>query len=147
MTHTRSFSPISRQMSEQFVPIIRLKIFEKWPEWSTISPMPSSTRACTRSTSSSGTSPMRHVPPPEQHIGVVQHFIGQAVGRVIQRDGAHGEVGVRLQPLGDRAVDPLRVDRGDLGVLLFMAPLVPDGDTDWVGHGKRLLCRDECGLA
>src|SRR3712207_8991242 len=38
-----------RHFRSQVVPISRLKIFEKWPEWSTIRPIPPSTRSCTRS--------------------------------------------------------------------------------------------------
>ena len=32
ITHMRSRSPASRHLSEQGVPMSRLKIFEKWPE-------------------------------------------------------------------------------------------------------------------
>ncbi|MNT57812.1 hypothetical protein D3C72_1952140 [compost metagenome] len=57
IAQSRSRSPASRHLSAQGVPISRLKIFEKWPECRTISPMPSQTRRATRSTTSSLTAP------------------------------------------------------------------------------------------
>ena len=56
-TQRRSFSSASRHVNEHVVPISRLKILEKCPECSTIRPIPSSTRFCTRATTSSLTSP------------------------------------------------------------------------------------------
>ena len=48
---------LERRLSEQVSPIRALKILEKWPLCSTISPMPSSTRVRTFATTASETSP------------------------------------------------------------------------------------------
>ena len=55
------------------MPISRLKILEKCAECRQISPMPSSTRFCTRSTISSVTSSCAMCPHQVQHVGAVEH--------------------------------------------------------------------------
>jgi hypothetical protein len=54
--------------------------------------------------------------------------------RLVERRGAGGDALDRVQALGDGAVDALGVDLPDLGTLLLVAELVPDGDADVRGH-------------
>ena len=87
ITQMRSRSPASRHFRLQGVPIRRLKIFEKCPEWRTISPIPSQTCRCTRSTTCVGDLAMRRVTPPEEHVGLGEPRVGQAVLGLLQRRG------------------------------------------------------------
>ena len=97
-THSRSFSPASRQRSAQLVPIMRLKTFEKWPECRTIRPIPSRTRRCTRSTISSFTCVVGDVPPPGEHVGAGENLLREAVLGLVERGGADLEPGSFPRP-------------------------------------------------
>ena len=106
------------------------KIFEKWPECRTISPMPSQTRFCTRSTMASLDLAMAHVAPPEQHIGIFQALLGQAMFRHVQRGGFKGDVRGAVEGLGNGAVNSLRVEFGHQRIGFFVLVLVPDQGAD-----------------
>ena len=69
---------------------------------------------------------MGNVAPPDQNIGVVQNFLGQAVLRHIQGGGFYIKTGFG-QKIGDAAMDALRVDFRDIGVFDFMDIFVPYG--------------------
>ena len=88
------------------MPIRRLKILEKWPEWRTIRPMPSQTRSWTRSTISSFDLAMRRVPPPDEHVGLRQPLACQAMFRLVERRGRGDSIAL----VGRRA--PRRSRRG-----------------------------------
>ncbi len=86
--------------------------------------------------------PVRHVPPPEEHIGVRQHLIRQPVVRLIQRGRADDHVRLRRQMFGDGAMDPVRVDRCDFGALFFVSPLIPNSNAN---DGHALLLTIDVG--
>ncbi len=71
-----------------------------------------------------------HVAPPQEDIGVVQHFLGQAVLLLPQgsRPGRDALLGV--EETGDAAMDALGVDCADGLVAGFVKKLVPDSDAD-----------------
>ena len=68
---------------------------------------------------------VRHVSPPDQHIGVFQHFFRQAVLGLLQGSCLYLHA-CFFQKLRNAAVDALRVDRGDLFKLNFMQIFVPN---------------------
>ena len=92
-----------------------MKIFEKCPECSTIRPMPAEHVLPHPLDDLVGDLVVGDVPPPEQHVGLGEHLLAEAVLGVGEGRGA--DVGVVVeqlaQALGDGAVDAVRVDRGD----------------------------------
>ena len=130
ITQTRSFSPASRHLSAQGVPISFLKIFEKWPEWRTIRPMPCQTRSATRSTISSLDLAVGAVAPPGQHVGLRQALDRQPVLRLLEGGGRRLDRRVVVQGVGDRAMHSLGVDLAHDRVLAVMDVLSPDDGTD-----------------
>ena len=83
--------PSSRHLRSQVVPISRRKIREKWPEWRTTRPIPSRTRAWTRSTTSSVTSSWATWPHQVRTSVAARTAAGQAVLRLVERRGPHLE--------------------------------------------------------
>ena len=69
------------------------------------------------------------VAPPDQHVGGLDHLVGEPVLRFVERGEADGEV-VRRDPFGDGGVKPVRIDRFDPFILLFVTEFIPDGDID-----------------
>jgi hypothetical protein len=83
---------------------------------------------------------VRGVSPPEQDVGLGEHVLREPVLRLFQRGGADRQVG-RRQLVGQRAVQPLRIELGHRRLLPLMDVLVPDGDADRCGrvaHGGLL---------
>jgi hypothetical protein len=86
---------------------------------------------------------IRHLPvgrmaPPGEHIGLVQHLLGEAVVRLLQGgcadfQGRLAGAGGGLQRIRDAPVHALRVDSAHGLVLLFVDVFAPDGDMD---HGR-----------
>ena len=79
---------------------------------------------------------MGHMAPPNHHIGVGQHVVGQTVLRLIQRGGANLQVCIRTQTLSDRLVHPVWVYIGHFFVRLFVSVFVPNGHANWVSHSS-----------
>ena len=72
---------------------------------------------------------MRHMPPPEQHVGIIEHAVRQAFIGIIERAAADFEI--RMGDAGgDRAVDTIGIDLLNLPMELLVASFVPDGDLD-----------------
>ena len=136
ITQMRSRSPASRHFSEQGVPISLRKIFEKWPECSTISPMPSQTRFCTRSTMASLTLPWRSGPTTAAHRSW-RAAPRSARARAVQRRGFKRNVLGAVKGLGNGAMDSLRVEFGHKRIGFFVLVFVPDQGAD----------RHRCGLS
>ena len=126
ITQTRSFSPASRHCSEQGVPMSFLKIFEKWPEWRTIRPMPCQTRSATRSTIASATSPWALWPHQVSTSVSREPLLGQAVLGLVERRGRRLDAGILVERLGDRAVHALGIDAAHGLVLPVVDVLAPD---------------------
>src|SRR5215217_6616952 len=71
---------------------------------------------------------VRLVPPPDKHVGFHQHVLGESVIWLIQRCRADVEVARGAEPLGDGAMDPVRIDRSVAFILTFVPVFIPDGD-------------------
>ena len=143
IAQSRSRSPASRQRKLQGVPISRLKTFEKWPEWSTIRPMPSWTRWATRSTMASSTRAVRLVAPPEQHVDVRR---AASCGRPFSGWSSVAVPASMPSPRerrGDGGVDAVGVDLPDHRVLALVDELVPDDGSD---HGSPRRAGLRCRL-
>jgi hypothetical protein len=69
-----------------------------------------------------------HMAPPDQHIGISQHLIGQPVLRLIQRGGLHIVVG--LKEVGDGHVDAIGIDIFHHIVDPLMSELIPNRNFD-----------------
>jgi len=82
--------------------------------------------------------PMRHVPPPEQHISLVDGFFGAALVGIVERAGGDGEFGEFAQVSGNCAVHAIGINLRHLRVLLFVPAFVPDQDAPRHGHLLRL---------
>src|SRR5690606_13094058 len=76
---------------------------------------------------------VRLMPPPQQHVGRIEHVAAEAVLRLLERCRAH-LVTVGRKRRGQRGVDALGIDRGDLWVRPLMAILVPYRDPERTGH-------------
>jgi hypothetical protein len=70
---------------------------------------------------------VRDVAPPDQHIGLGQRRLGQAVLRLVQRRRARAEAGL-VERGCDRSVDTLWINLGDSLVMPLMTIFVPNGD-------------------
>ena len=108
-----------------------MKIFEKWAECSTSSPIPSSTRSRTRSTTSSrprswATWP-HHSSTSVWSSTSAQSPCSSSVSSVAVRTVARGSSSP--QSCGDGTVDAFGVSRGDGRIHLLVDALVPDGDS------------------
>src|SRR5215207_8531183 len=75
---------------------------------------------------------VRLVPPPYEHVGVHQEILGQAILWLVERCRAHGQVGGCDEPLGDRAMNPVWIDRSVAFVLSFVPVFIPDGDPNLI---------------
>ena len=102
-THSRSRSPSSRHLRSQDVPISRLKIREKWPEWRTIRPMPSRTPRVDAVDDGVAHLVVGDVAPPGQDVGRGEHLVGQAVLGLIEGRRADLEAVALAQAGRDRA--------------------------------------------
>ena len=118
------------------MPIRRLKIFERCPEWSTISPMPCQTRAGDALDDRVVDLVVRRVAPPEQHVGLVELLLGQAVLGILQRHRRGDDIAVFAEQRRDLPVHALGIVLGNGLVLLFVDVFAPDGGTD--SHGRFL---------
>lgn len=72
---------------------------------------------------------MRHMAPPEQHVGIVEHAVRQALVGIVKRATADFEIRMGNAG-GNRAVDAIRIDILDLLVKLLVASFVPDRNLD-----------------
>src|SRR5262245_54892395 len=69
--------------------------------------------------------------PPDQHVGIRQHVVGQAVVGLVDRRGEYFDPRLLAEALCDRAMDAVGVDfAGWVSSLLLVAVLVPDSYTD-----------------
>ena len=66
---------------------------------------------------------MRHVAPPDQHVGLVQHLLAQTVGKIVQRDRANADF-VAFQSFFQRTVDPFGIDSTNRVGRFFMKTFV-----------------------
>ena len=124
---TQSLSVSSwRHLRSQVVPISFLKIFEKCPEWSTIKPIPPSTRSVHLLYRFVGDLVVGHVAPPEEHVRRVQYLIGEPVLGLVEGGRTDLEAGL-VEHCGEDGVHAFGVDLRDLLVALFVPVLVPDG--------------------
>ena len=82
---------------------------------------------------------VRAMPPPDQHVGFIQHRFREPLPRLVQRCGPDLEIG-RSQLLRETRMDSRRIDGADIiacGPLLpFMHELVPDDDPDFFHETK-----------
>jgi len=69
------------------------------------------------------------VPPPDQHVGLLQHGFGQAMLRLVERSSAR-VYSLLAQEGGNRAVNAGGIDGGNLLIPLFVAVFVPHRDAD-----------------
>jgi hypothetical protein len=74
---------------------------------------------------------MRAVSPPEQNIGIGKDFFGKSVFRFIQSGAADLHI-VCKDALSDGVVYTVGIDGGDMGFILFVPELVPDGNSDFL---------------
>ncbi len=78
---------------------------------------------------------MRHVPPPEKNIGLIQKFLAEPVFFILVKPRiADVESSVFEKRLADRDMDSLRICLFAGFMLKFMAVLVPYGDIDLPVH-------------
>ena len=83
---------------------------------------------------------MMGMTPPEQHVRIVQHLLGQSVLRLVQGGEAHLKGRVLSQSFPDALMEPLGIDGLDRLHLLFMTEFVPDSHTNlFAFHYKSLL--------
>ena len=84
------------------------------------------------------TLPVRHVPPPREHVRVGQPAFRQSMMRLLQRRGRHFRRWQKsLQPICDRFVHPSRIDRAYFGIPVFVDVFAPDDDAEWF-HWRKL---------
>ena len=86
------------------------------------------------------------VVPPDEHVGVHQDVLGETVFRLVECCGAHAQVSGGAQTLGNRAMNPVRINGSVAFVLSFVPVFVPNGDRsdslpssqrvveDWLDH-------------
>ena len=67
--------------------------------------------------------------PPDQHVGNVEQFVGEAMLRLVERGGAGLHVRQRFQKPRDGLVDTVRIVRLDLGIGKLVSKLVPNRDS------------------
>ncbi|AFC33426.1 hypothetical protein PM3016_6822 [Paenibacillus mucilaginosus 3016] len=72
---------------------------------------------------------VRDMAPPEEDVGVVEHFLGQAVFRLIE--GGIRNFHLVAQPFADRGMNAVRVDGADFLIFLLMTEFVPDRHTQF----------------
>lgn len=65
------------------------------------------------------------MPPPNQHVRLIEHFIGQSMLRFIQHGRLHRKIAVFLKMIRNGHVIPFRIDRSYLFVLALMAKFIP----------------------
>lgn len=101
-----------------------------------MSPMPSSTRRCTRATISFSTLSCARVSPPQEDVGLREDRLRQPVLGLFERGGAErNRVAEQLPQSGcQRPVNTVGIDLLDGRILLLVDVLVPDGDADRVAH-------------
>ena len=68
---------------------------------------------------------VRDMPPPDQHVGLVEQLFGDAAVFLIQRGGFDRDVLLFAEKSGNAAVNPLRVDGGNPLGAFFVAELIP----------------------
>lgn len=103
---------------------------EACAECSAMKPMPSFTQLANLADHFVGNLVVMRMTPPEQHVGVVQHLVGQAVLRLVQRGGADGHVLVLAQKFRNGGVDAVGINGLDFRHFLFVAEFVPYGNAD-----------------
>ena len=78
------------------------------------------------------------VPPPQEHVGPLQHLVREAVPGLVQGGGPDLRDAALPQRVRQGAVDAVGVEFGGLRVSLLVPVLVPDRDArrfDRVGQG------------
>ena len=78
--------------------------------------------------------PMGHMPPPQEHIRLIKNGLAETVLRLVESRRAHLETGFLPKEGCDRLVHALRIDRGNLVTLFFMAKLAPNGNVKRSRH-------------
>ena len=79
---------------------------------------------------------VRHVAPPDEDVGRVQHRVRQALIRVVEGGERHVDVAAFGERLADDGVDAVRIDLADPLLGLFVAEFIPDGDAQFfLFHG------------
>ena len=78
---------------------------------------------------------MRHVAPPQQHVGAVQDFIGKAVVRVVEGREPDVQAGFLVEERLDQAVNTVRVDLPAGLLQPFVPELVPNCNIDRFFYG------------
>ena len=79
---------------------------------------------------------MRHVAPPDQYVGLIQHLLAQAVGQIVQRDRADADL-VAFQSFFQRTVDSFGIDGTNRVGRFFMKTFIVYRYTN---QGLHLLC-------
>ena len=69
---------------------------------------------------------VRHVSPPDEHVGLIENLLRDAAVFILQGRRAHGEVLFLAEEFRDRPVDALGVDGGDGFLAALMLILVPN---------------------
>ncbi len=91
---------------------------------------------------------MGDVAPPREHVGLFEHGVGETMLRLVEGGGAHHEIGVFAEGVGDGLVHALGVDGGDLWIFFLVAIFAPDGDAHdgfggEHGDGGDGMCREK----
>ena len=73
---------------------------------------------------------VRRMAPPDEHVGLVQLRLGHAVLGILQGHSGGLDVAVFREQLCDLAVHAVRIVGGNVGVLLLVDVLAPDGNPD-----------------
>jgi len=68
--------------------------------------------------------------PPREHIRLIKDGVGEPVLRLVERGGAHDKIRVLPESRGESLMHPVRIDRGDARVFLFVAKFTPDRDAN-----------------
>ena len=82
------------------------------------------------------------VPPPEQNVGIVEHFLGETMIRLFQRCRPNFKIPFRVQEIRNRLMDSFRIDRLYSGTFLLVPELVPYCDPDFFAHDSYSPFRD-----
>jgi hypothetical protein len=88
---------------------------------------------------------MRHVSPPRQHVGRIEHVLRQPVVGLVERRRAQHEFIIGAKRGGDTLVHAFRVNVGDDLVFLLVNVLAPNRHADSIGfmHCVVYLCHSK----
>jgi len=77
---------------------------------------------------------VRHMAPPDEHVGIRKHLLCQPMLRLVQSRRARHDVRLGAKKPGDLSVNALGIDCCDFGICLFVPELVPDRHPDLLCH-------------